>query len=264
MSMDQLKVETIKRLFGSSRLSPSSIIYLIFLYFIQTRAELRGNVAIEKCCPRGQAFSTVKNNTCTYFGDHKQELYPLHSRAIRDENLTSCVNSKNWAMWDIENRVDVLIKVQNTCVDLLYDAMLHRTMPIVFECRLGSNGSNAESKEIEHEIDGVTADYEISRRFQTLRMCCGENQYFDRDLRECTTRREEVNITRFFEFLRSDFDFVTVVVGLPMCRHAILDYVIDVTTDLRVLPDASIEVRNLLISGIWCLLYLNKKTGDTE
>ena len=249
MSIDQLKVQSMKKLLGFSQLSRFPTIYLIFFNLIVTRAHLGGNAAIEKCCPRGQVLSSAENYTCAYFGDRKLELHFLRSRGIRGENLLSCVDPDYWTIFDVGKDVDMLIRARNTCVDLLYDATLGETMTIFFECHRGSNGNNG-SKEVEGEIGGVTEHREW-RRFKTLRMCCEQNRYFDRELRECTLRQEEVNVTRFLNFLGGAFDFVTVVTGLPTCKHAILDYIINVTTDVMVLPDGKIGVRNLLIAGIW-------------
>ena len=248
--MDQPKFKMIKNSFAFSRLSRSPTIYFILFYFITTKPELKANAVITKCCPRGRVFSVADNYTCAYSGDGKPELYPLGNREIRDENLWSCVDSENLTITSIEDLVDVVINAPNACVDLLYDAGLGKSIPIVFQCH-GSNESNGinGSKEVEGEIGGVTVYREITR-FETLRMCCGKNRYFDVELRECTMRREEANVTSLLNFLGGAFDFVTVVAGPPVCKHAILDYVVNVTTDLRVLANASIEVRNLLIAGI--------------
>ena len=244
MSMDQPKVETMKKLFGSSRLLQPSTIYLIFLYFITIRAEVGGSIVIEKCCPRGQVFSSAYDNTCAYSGYHEHELYSLRSQGIFDKNLLSCVNSKFGIVSKIEENTPM--KSQNSCIDLLYNATFGTSVPAVFQChRNGSIGS----QEVQGEIGEVTPHYD-TKRFRTLKMCCGKNWYFDRELRECKLRRKEVNVTRFLNFLHNDFDFVTVVTQLPACKHAILDYVVNIRTDVRVRPDGAIVVSNLLIARI--------------
>ena len=250
--MDQPKVKSIKKFVGFSRLSRSATINLILFYFI-TSAELGAIAKVKKCCPRDQVFSVTDNYICAYYGDRKHQLYPLRSRRIRDENFFSCVNLTSgfeWTITDIRNNTHKVINAQNTCVDLSYDARLGTCSLTAFQCHHRSNGTN-ENEEDENEIGGPT-EYLERTWFKTLRMCCGRNRYFDRELQACAMSREEVNVTRFLNFLDGAFDFVTVVAGPPVCKYAILDFTVNVTTDLRVLANDSIEVSNSLIAGIWC------------
>ena len=251
MSMDQPKVETIKKFVGFSRLWRPSTIYLIFIYFITTSAEVVANAAVTKCCQRDQVISVADGYICVYYGDHLLEIYPLRNQGIRrdNDNLMSCGDSGSWGIMDIKGIADVEINRRNSCVDIFYNHRLGEIFPIVFVC------FNQSIK-----IGEVRAHYKTTK-FETLRTCCGKHGYFDRDLRECTMRREEFNVTRFLNFLDGRFDFVTVVPKPPACKHAILDYIVNVTTDLRVLANGSIEVSSLLISGIWCFFSVTKKTG---
>ena len=244
--MNQPKVETTKKLSGFSRPSQFASIYFILFNFITIRAELERNVTIGKCCPHGQViFSSPEKYTCGYNSERKQELYPLRSRGIRDETLSSCDKSISRTLRIIHQECEV-IPTRNTCVDLWHvnNENFNGTVPVVFKCYRGSNGTA--------HYEGIGPEDWKLTRFMTLRMCCGKNRYFDRELRECKMRRKKVNDQSFLNFLRRDFDFVNILVGPPVCKHAIVDYIVNATTDVRVLSEGKMRVRNFLITRIRC------------
>ena len=245
MSMDQPKRKTIKKLLCCSQFQ---IINLISFSFITTSVELGANAKVTKCCPRNQVISVADGYICAYYGDRIPELYPLRNRGISDNKISlSCLDLTKWTVTDIENTADMVINGRNSCVDLLYDDRLDTSHPIVFQCHHGSNGN--KGSKIEGKVGGVKLYYKVTR-FETLRMCCGKNRYFDRELRECRMRTEEVNVTRFLNFLSGYFDFVTVVPKPLTCKHTILDYIVNVTTDIMVLANGRIEVSSFLTAGI--------------
>ena len=245
MSKDEAKVKTIKKSFGFLRLSRTPTIYSIFFYFITTSAIRLGvNSAVTKCCPRDQLLSVADNFTCAYYGDHKPELYPLRSQGVRDNDKSLSCDEPS--ILTAKNNAGIIIHGRYSCVDVSYDHELNKHFPIVFRCFDGSK--------VEGKINEVILHHEVTR-FETLRMCCGKNQYFDLELRDCRMRREEVNVTHFLNFLSGHFDFVKIVPNPPTCEHAILDYIVNVTTDLRVLANGSIEVSSLSIPGIWYFLF---------
>ena len=241
-----------KKIFGFSRLSRSPKIYLIYFYFI-TSTDLGANGGVLKCCPQDQVISVADGYTCAHYDDHNENLYLLRNREDRDRDLFLCGNltsKMRSEITDIGSNTNMEINVRNTCVDLLYNAS--KSKSVLYQCFDESNIGD-ESKKVRGEIDRAKPLFERAT-FKTLRMCCGKNQNYDRELRECKMREKYDRFLgfNFWSRLVDSIDFVTVVAGPLECKSALLDYVIDVRTNLRVLSNDSIEVRSLLLAGIWC------------
>ena len=228
-----------KKLFGFSRLSRSSTIFLIYFYFI-TSTDLGANAAVLKCCPQGQVLSVPDGYTCARYNDHNEAFYPFRVKGDADRDSFLCGNltikSSRWETRDISSNADMSINVLNTCVDLLYNAGKGKS--VLYQCF-------DEGKE--------KTRYE-SATFKTFRMCCGKNETYDHELRDCKMRKKFDPWLgfHFWSPLVDRIDFATAVAGPPVCQSALLDFVVDLKTDLTVLGDGSVEVGSLLLAGIWC------------